>query len=48
LLVDAEFDRDGGFDSLILSHGTAEEIKRIIAEYRAGIPAGGGGDESGL
>jgi len=46
LLVDAEFDRDDGFDQLILSHGTAEEIKRIIAEYRAGIPADGGGDES--
>jgi len=46
LLVDAEFDRDGGSDSLILSHGTTEEIKRILADYRSGIPSGGGGDES--
>jgi len=46
LLVDAEFDRDGGFDSLILSNGTTEEIKRILADYRAGIPSGGGSDES--
>ncbi|MGK6325741.1 ParB/RepB/Spo0J family partition protein [Erwinia sp. DT-104] len=37
LLVDAEHERDGGFDNLILSHGTAEEINRILIEYRAGI-----------
>ena len=46
LLVDAEFDLDGGFDSLILSHGTSEEIKRILADYRSGITSDGGGDES--
>lgn len=42
LLVDAEHERDGGFDNLILSHGTAEEIQRILAEYRSGIPTTGG------
>lgn len=42
LLVDAEHEVDGGFDNLILSHGTAEEINRILAEYRAGIQTSGG------
>lgn len=40
LLVDAELDRDGGFDNLILSHGTSEEIMHILAEYRSGIEGG--------
>jgi ParB-like chromosome segregation protein Spo0J len=46
LLVDAEFDVDGGFHQLILSHGTVEEIKRILAEYRSGISANTGQEKS--
>lgn len=37
LLVDAEFDVDGGFHQLILSHDSVEEIKRIMADYKEGI-----------
>lgn len=37
LLVDAEFDVDGGFNQLILSHDSVEEIKRIMADYKEGI-----------
>ncbi|WP_017346143.1 ParB/RepB/Spo0J family partition protein [Pantoea sp. A4] len=39
LLVDAEFNRGGEGDYLLLYMDTAEEINRILAEYRAGIPA---------
>ncbi|MGA7507144.1 MAG: hypothetical protein WBW72_02355 [Erwinia billingiae] len=46
LLVDAEFDVDGGFHQLILSHGTVEEIKRILAEYRSGISDNTGQEKS--
>ncbi|MEY8768994.1 ParB/RepB/Spo0J family partition protein [Erwinia sp. ACCC 02193] len=37
LLVDAQHARYGDFDHLILSHGTANEIQRILAAYCAGI-----------
>lgn len=46
LLVDAEFNRGGEGDYLLLYMDTSQEIQRILAEYRSGIPYGGGGDES--
>lgn len=46
LLVDAEFNRGGEGDYLLLYMDTSEEIQRILAEYRSGIPSVGGGDES--
>ncbi|PXW19022.1 ParB/RepB/Spo0J family partition protein [Pantoea sp. JKS000250] len=46
LLVDAEFNRGGEGDYLLLYMDTSEEIQRILAEYRSGIPSDGGGDES--
>ncbi|MEB6533248.1 DNA-binding protein [Pantoea stewartii] len=46
LLVNAEFNRGGEGDYLLLYMDTSEEIQRILAEYRSGIPSGGGGDES--
>jgi len=46
LLVDAEFNRGGEGDYLLLYMDTSEEIQRILAEYRSGISSGGGGDES--
>ncbi|WP_210453509.1 ParB/RepB/Spo0J family partition protein [Pantoea ananatis] len=46
LLVDAEFNRGGEGDYLLLYMDTSEEIQRILAEYRSGIHSGGGGDES--
>lgn len=45
LLVDAEFNRGGEGDYLLLYMDTSEEIQRILAEYRSGITSGGGGDE---
>lgn len=46
LLVDAEFNRSGEGDYLLLYMDTSEEIQRILADYRSGIPSDGGGDES--
>lgn len=46
LLVNAEFNRGGEGDYLLLYMDTSEEIQRILTEYRSGIPSGGGGDES--
>lgn len=37
LLVDAELQRDGESDHLLLAKETAEEITRILAEYREGV-----------
>lgn len=42
LLVDAEFERNGDGDYLALTMDTADEINRILAEYRAGIQTSGG------
>jgi len=46
LLVDAEFNRSGEGDYLLLYMDTSEEIQRILTDYRSGIPSDGGGDES--
>ncbi|MEZ0582469.1 ParB/RepB/Spo0J family partition protein [Erwinia sp. STN24] len=42
LLVDALYVNEEVIELLVLASGTAEEIQRILAEYRSGIPTTGG------